>query len=274
MNEFIKRTITAFFLIIAAYSAIVYLPDIYFSVLLYFILSVGAYELIKLTEPKVYSYPIILLNGLVIALSFTIGKPDMAFAMIIILFSTGLYFLLAVNNKDKLETFIKDISIHFLIITYLYIPLYYMFNLKTMVADNPLSANYLLFMIFVIAIGDSGAYFVGRAIGKTKIYPIASPNKSLEGLLAAIITAGIAGWLGTMIFKFPVEVSVLTAVITGAVLEILSQLSDPIESLFKRASGKKDSGSIFPGHGGILDRLDSYIFCAPALYYIIEYFWK
>jgi len=107
-----------------------------------------------------------------------------------------------------------------------------------------------------------------------KIYPIASPNKSLEGLLAAIITAGIAGWLGTMIFKFPVEVSVLTAVITGAVLEILSQLSDPIESLFKRASGKKDSGSIFPGHGGILDRLDSYIFCAPALYYIIEYFWK
>jgi phosphatidate cytidylyltransferase len=129
-------------------------------------------------------------------------------------------------------------------------------------------------MIFVIAIGDSGAYFVGRAIGKTKIYPIASPNKSLEGLIAAIITAGIAGWLGTLIFKFPVEVSIITAILTGAVLELLSQLSDPIESLFKRASGKKDSGSIFPGHGGILDRLDSYIFCAPAMYYIIQYLWK
>ncbi len=274
MNEFIKRTITAFFLIIAAYSAIVYLPDIYFSLLLFFIISVGAYELIKLTEPNVYSFPIILINGLTIALHFTFGKPDMPLALFIILFSTGLFFLFAVNNKTKLESYIKDIGIHFISVLYLYIPLYYLYNLKTMDTGDNLSANYLLFMIFVIAIGDSGAYFVGRAIGKTKIYPIASPNKSLEGLIAAIITAGLAGWLGTLIFTFPIEVGVATAIITGGVLELLSQLSDPIESLFKRASGKKDSGSIFPGHGGILDRLDSYVFCAPALYYIIEYFWK
>jgi len=274
MNEFIKRTITAFFLIIVAYSAIVYLPDIYFSVLLFFIISVGAYELIKLTEPKVYSFPMILLNGLVIARAFTFKNADISRSLIIVLFSTGLFFLFDVNSKKRLETFIRDIGIHFIAIMYLYIPLYYMYNLKTMIKGDDLSANYLLFMIFVIAIGDSGAYFVGRSIGKTKIYPIASPNKSLEGLIAAIITAGIAGWLGTLIFKFPVEVSIITAIITGAVLELLSQLSDPIESLFKRASGKKDSGSIFPGHGGILDRLDSYIFCAPAMYYIILYFWK
>lgn len=274
MNEFIKRTITAFFLIITAYSMIVYLPDIYFSAILFIVISIGAYELIKLTEPKVYSFPIMLLNGLTIALHFTIGKPDMQLTLIIILFSTGLFFLMAVNDKMKLETFIKDIGIHFIAVVYLYIPLYYMYNLKTMDVGNDLSANYLLFMIFVIAIGDSGAYFVGRAIGKTKIYPIASPNKSLEGLIAAIITAGIAGWVATLIFKFPAEIGISTAVITAAILELLSQLSDPIESLFKRASGKKDSGSIFPGHGGILDRLDSYIFCAPALYYIVEYFWK
>lgn len=274
MNEFIKRTITAFFLIIAAYSIIKYLPDIYFSLVLFLIISVGAYELIKLTAPKVYSLPIVFLNGLTIALHFTFGKPDMSLALIIILFSTGLFFLFGVNTKEKIDSFIKDMGIHFLTVLYLYIPLYYMYNLKTLVMGDDLSANYLFFMIFVIAIGDSGAYFVGRSIGKTKIYPIASPNKSLEGLIAAIITAGISGWLATLIFKFPTEISITTAVLTAAILELLSQLSDPIESLFKRASGQKDSGTIFPGHGGILDRLDSYIFCAPALYFMIEYFWK
>ena len=125
MNEFIKRTTTAFFLIIAAYSAIVYLHDIYFSLLLYLVISVGAYELIKLTKPKVYSFPIILLNGLAIAMHFTIGKPNMPFVLIIVLFSTGLFFLIAVNDKLKLETFIKDIGIHFIAVLYLYIPLFY-----------------------------------------------------------------------------------------------------------------------------------------------------
>ena len=120
--------------------------------------------------------------------------------------------------------------------------------------------------------GDSGAYFVGSVVGKHKIYPIASPKKSLEGLIAAIVTAGLTGWLSIIVF--PVEVKVWLAIVTGAAIGLLSQLSDPIESLFKRAAGKKDSGSLLPGHGGILDRMDSYIFCAPVLFYIITYLWK
>ncbi len=273
MNEFIKRTVTAFFLIIAAYSLITFLPAIYFSIILYLVISIGAYELLKLSKPGISSLPLVLINGLVIAAHFTFKKPDLPLAMIIILFLTGLFFLFAVRKQQNLETFIRDIGISFLTIVYLYIPLFYMFKLKTLVAEDNSSANYLLFMIFVIAIGDSGAYFIGRAIGKTKIYPVASPNKSLEGLIAAIITAAASGWLALLIFKFPKPVAVLTAVISAAIIELLSQLSDPIESLFKRAAGQKDSGSIFPGHGGILDRLDSYIFCAPAMYYIILYFW-
>ena len=126
-------------------------------------------------------------------------------------------------------------------------------------------------MIFVIAVGDSGAYFVGSFIGKHKIYPIASPKKSLEGLIAAVVFASVSGWLSTMIF--PVRLGVLKALITGGVIGLLSQVSDPIESLFKRAGNKKDSGSILPGHGGVLDRLDSYILCAPALFFLIKYFW-
>jgi phosphatidate cytidylyltransferase len=268
MKEFITRTITAFFLIMGAYALIKFVPNAWFSGVLFILITMGAYEMVKLSRPANYSMIIIVLSGLIVALSFTFGKPDLLMGIILILVITGLFFLFSIREKEDLKTFIRDMGIHFLIVVYLYIPLYFLFMLKE------LGPNYLFFLIFVIAVGDSGAYFVGSAIGKHKIYPIASPKKSLEGLIAAIVTAGLTGWLSIIVFPVEVEVRVWLAIVTGAVIGLLSQLSDPIESLFKRAAGKKDSGSLLPGHGGILDRLDSYIFCAPVLFYIITYLWK
>ncbi len=266
MKEFITRTITAFFLVIAAYVLIKFVPDVWFSLALFIVISMGARELVKLAEPVKFSLPVIFLGGLLIGLSFTFGTPALPEAIMITVFLTGLYFLFFLRKKENLGTFIRDIGLHFTAVLYLYVPLYYLFSLKQ------LGPNYLFFLIFVIAVGDSGAYFVGSFIGKTKIYPVASPNKSLEGLIAAIVTAGLTGWLCLLVFPVPVETWL--AVATGAVTGLLSQLSDPIESLFKRAAGKKDSGSLLPGHGGVLDRVDSYIFCAPALFYIVLYLWK
>lgn len=266
MKEFITRTITAFFLIIGAYALIKFVPNTWFSGLLFILITMGAHEMVKLSRPANYSVIIIFLSGLIVAFYFTFGKPELLLGIIIILMITGLFFLFSIREKEDLNTFIRDIGVHFLIVFYLYIPLYFLFMLKE------LGPNYLFFLIFVIAVGDSGAYFVGSLVGKHKIYPIASPKKSLEGLIAAIVTAGLTGWLSIIVF--PVEVKVWLAIVTGAVIGLLSQLSDPIESLFKRAAGKKDSGSLLPGHGGILDRMDSYIFCAPVLFYIITYLWK
>lgn len=265
MKEFITRTITAAFLIVAAYGLIEYVPLLYFSILLYLLISVAAMELVKLAQPRTASHLIIFLNGLVIACSFTFGKPDLMLAIIVILVVNGVFFLLSMRQKEQLNTFIKDIGLHFLVIFYLYVPLYFLFRLKE------LHSNYLFFLILVIAIGDSAAYFFGKAFGKHKIYPVASPKKSLEGLMAALIFAAASGCLS--IILFPVEVKTWKAVLTGGIIGGLSQVSDPIESLFKRAADKKDSGSLLPGHGGILDRVDSYIFCAPVLFYIINYFW-
>jgi phosphatidate cytidylyltransferase len=235
---------------------------------LFLIISAAAMELVKLAQPGTGSKLIILLNGIVIACSFTFGKPDLMLAVVIILVSNGVFFLFSIKQKEQLNTFIKDIGIHFLVIFYLYVPLYFLFKLKE------LHPNYLFFLILVIAIGDSAAYFIGKPLGKHKIYPVASPNKSLEGLIAAVIFAAASGWLSVVLFPVEVEVKVWIAVVTGAIIGGLSQVSDPIESLFKRAADKKDSGSLLPGHGGILDRVDSYIFCAPVLFYIIYYFWK
>jgi phosphatidate cytidylyltransferase len=267
MKEFITRTITAFFLIIGAFALIKYVPLLYFSMVLFLIISAAAVELVNLAQPETSSKLIILLNGIVTACSFTFGKPDLMLAVIIILVSTGVFFLFSINQKEKLNTFIKDIGIHFLVIFYLYVPLYFLFKLK-----KELHPNYLFFLILVIAIGDSAAYFIGKPLGKHKIYPVASPNKSLEGLIAAVIFAAASGWLSVILF--PVPVKAWMAIVTAGIVGGLSQVSDPIESLFKRAADKKDSSSLLPGHGGILDRVDSYILCAPVLFYIIYYFWK
>ncbi len=266
MKEFITRTVTAFFLIIFAYGIIQYVPSLYFSIILFIIASLAVRELVKLTEPKMFSYVLAILSGLLIAASFTFDRIPLSVGVFGGVFATGIYFLATIRQKEKLDTFIRDMGIHFLVLFYLYLPLYFMLELKK------LGPNYLFFMIIVIAIGDSGAYFVGSAIGKHKIYPVASPKKSLEGLIAAIITAALSGWLSIVLFPVPVEPSI--AIATGGVIGLLSQLSDPVESLFKRSSGKKDSGDLLPGHGGVLDRVDSYIFCAPALFFIIMYIWN
>jgi phosphatidate cytidylyltransferase len=266
MKDLNKRLPTTAVLVFFAYSAIRFLPVIYFSAVLYLLISLAAIELIKLTRPQTFSWPLVFFNGLLIALSFTVKQIDLLQALTAALIGNGLFYLCAIKDQKRLESFVRDLGINFLTAGYLYIPLYFLLELKK------LGANFLFFLILVIAIGDSGAYFVGSVFGKHKIYPIASPKKSLEGLIAAVLTAALSGWLS--IWLFPVAVKLSTAMICAALIGLFSQLSDPVESLFKRAAGQKDSGSLLPGHGGILDRLDSYIFCAPLLFYLIKYFWK
>jgi phosphatidate cytidylyltransferase len=266
MNDLSKRLPTTAVLVVFAYGTIRFLPVIYFSAVLYLLISLAAIELVKLTRPQIFSWPLIFFNGLLIALTFTVKQMDLAQALTAALIISGLFYLFTVRSQARLESFVRDLGINFLTAFYLYIPLYFLLQLKK------LGANYLFFLILVIAIGDSGAYFIGSAFGKHKIYPVASPKKSLEGLVAAVLTAALSGWLS--LWLFPVAVKLPIAMASAAVIGLFSQLSDPVESLFKRAAGQKDSGTLLPGHGGILDRLDSYIFCAPLLYYLIEYFWK
>ncbi len=266
MKDLRKRLPTTTFLIIFAYTSIRYLPVPYFSLVLYVLISLAAYELVRLARPENYSWPLVFANGLLVALTFTTDWFSLLQALITGVTMNGLFFLFSVKSRERLDSFVRDWGILSLTIMYLYVPLYFLLELKK------IGANYLFFLIFVIAIGDSGAYFIGSPLGKHKIYPLASPKKSLEGLIAAILTAGASGWLSLILF--PVQVGIPVAVLTAAVVGLFSQLSDPVESLFKRAAGQKDSGTLLPGHGGVLDRVDSYIFCAPLLFYIIRYFWK
>ncbi len=132
----------------------------------------------------------------------------------------------------------------------------------------------LVTLLFVILIAtDTGAYFVGGLIGKRKLAPKVSPNKTWEGAIAGFVCAILGGWAvyalqqqGT-IAGFP-DWSLPRYMQTAAILSIASQIGDLAESALKRDAGIKDSGSIFPGHGGVLDRCDGFLFTSPLLYYM------
>jgi len=132
-------------------------------------------------------------------------------------------------------------------------------------------AKLVLYVCLIVWAADSGAYFVGKAIGQRKMAPNVSPNKTLEGLFGGIVTAIIVGWAAAHWFNLKFSSDGLMIVIT-LVTVVISVLGDLVESMFKRASGIKDSSNIIPGHGGVLDRVDSLTAAFPVfafLYFVL-----
>ncbi len=113
--------------------------------------------------------------------------------------------------------------------------------------------------------GDTAAYFGGRALGRHKLYPVASPNKTVEGAVSGLLGALGAAFLAQAWFHGALTTT--DCVVVGLGGGILGPLGDLVESLFKRSAGVKDSGRFFPGHGGVLDRVDALLFAAPFVYW-------
>ena len=133
-----------------------------------------------------------------------------------------------------------------------------------------LSTKLLGFFFLVVMGSDVGAYYVGKNLGKHKLVPKISPNKTWEGLIGGIFLASGFAALSTLLFfnELPYQVSIPLAIVMSAV----GVLGDLAESAMKRGAGAKDAASILPGHGGFLDRLDSLLFNAPLLYYFARFY--
>ncbi|WP_321390455.1 phosphatidate cytidylyltransferase [uncultured Desulfuromusa sp.] len=133
----------------------------------------------------------------------------------------------------------------------------------------PDGRQWIFMTLIVIMSCDSFAYFVGRKFGKRKLYQAVSPNKTIEGGVGGLVGAVFAIML--VKFTFLPILGFLDAVLIGLFLGVMGQLGDLFESLLKRACQVKDSGGIIPGHGGMLDRLDSLLFAFPVVYYLARY---
>ena len=131
-----------------------------------------------------------------------------------------------------------------------------------------LGLSLFLFMVLVVAITDSGAYFIGRKFGKRKLAPRISPNKTLEGSVGGTISGVIVGVIFGVVTGL--STNVMTLLLMSLVVAIVAQFGDLVASSMKREYGIKDFGKLFPGHGGVLDRLDSHLYASLALYILIN----
>ena len=135
----------------------------------------------------------------------------------------------------------------------------------------PHFASKLLTMFFaIVMMTDTGAYYTGRTIGRHKLAPLVSPGKTIEGAIGGFVMGVVTGILSKLVF-FP-EIPAAHALALGALIGSIGQIGDLAESMLKRGSNVKDSGNLLPGHGGMLDRVDSILFCAPLLYYYSRLF--
>ncbi|HEU4794123.1 MAG TPA: phosphatidate cytidylyltransferase [Pyrinomonadaceae bacterium] len=135
-----------------------------------------------------------------------------------------------------------------------------------------LAADLLSFFFLVLMGADAGAYYLGRAIGKRKLAPSISPGKSWEGVLGGVAAALVMAWVAHIWFfrELPLKYALPLAV----AMTVVGIFGDLAESALKRGSGAKDAATILPGHGGLLDRLDSLLFNAPLLYYFARFYFS
>jgi phosphatidate cytidylyltransferase len=140
-----------------------------------------------------------------------------------------------------------------------------------LIAAGPHPVAHIVFVVVVIASNDAGAYFIGRSFGRRRLAPIVSPHKTVEGFIGGLLLGAI---VASVLAVFPPweEIGVTRSLVTALLVGVLAPIGDLAESMVKRTLEVKDMGSVLPGHGGMLDRIDGFLFCVPAVYILFRGF--
>ena len=138
--------------------------------------------------------------------------------------------------------------------------------------EPAVNGDFLLLLFGILWVGDTAAMGIGKWLGKHKLAPAVSPNKTVEGLVGGFVGAIVISLI-VWFWKFPF-LPVYHFIVIAVLCSLFGQLGDLVESMWKRSLGLKDSSAIIPGHGGVLDRFDSLLFAAPVLYYYVHLFMR
>lgn len=184
-------------------------------------------------------------------------------AICLLIFIKCLIFLF--DNKEQI---VSPIWKYLYLVGYILLP--FIFIVKISFGINDYNPKIIIGLFILIWTNDTFAYLVGKSIGKHKLYERISPKKTIEGFLGGVAIAIFAGYLISKLYIKPnpnfSDTSILIWTMIALIVGVFGTIGDLIESKFKRIAEVKDSGKIMPGHGGILDRLDSVIFVAPIVY--------
>ncbi|MEW4982441.1 MAG: phosphatidate cytidylyltransferase [Cycloclasticus sp.] len=261
MSSLVQRLLTAAVLIPVVVWLVMFSPDMAFISILSIIIIIAAYEWGALSGLK-SNFKKYVLAGVVVLLShgLTVLSVDVThylmytslffWSLVIVLIIVKPQFLLDVKINQPLMLLLGIIVVSLTFISLCQIRFGFVYG-----------PDLLMYLLLLIWIADSGAFFAGRAFGKHKLSPIISPGKSIEGVVGGLLACLLFAFLGAN--HFAVE-SAASFILISVYIAFVSVFGDLFESLMKRRANVKDSGAILPGHGGILDRIDSLIAAAPV----------
>ncbi|WP_153720404.1 phosphatidate cytidylyltransferase [Sporosarcina cascadiensis] len=258
-----QRIITAI-VALAFFIPMIWIGGLPFIITIFAISTIGLYELLRMRKMSIFTaggfLSWLLLLVILLPSKWTaqvesnlhLQKLEMIYILILLL----LVYTVLVKNRSTFE------DVAFIAMSALYVGVGFYYLIETRL----FGLEYIGYALLIIWSTDSGAYFVGRKIGKRKLWPEISPNKTIEGFIGGIICAVIF----TLIYNifFPIASSYTAFILITVVASIVGQMGDLVESALKRYYDVKDSGTLLPGHGGIMDRFDSLLFVLPLLHFL------
>lgn len=262
-----KRLSSAIVGILLTISIIFFAPPICVNILVLILSLMGLYEMFLVLEKanlRPLKYIGYLSSLIILFLGYIDNKISINAAIILIL-ALG-FLLMMILTSSKLRISFQDISATFFSIFYIVFML--SFTVLTFYLEN---GKYLIWYVILSSWAtDTFAYFVGTSLGKHKLSPIISPNKTIEGAIGGVIGCVIIFIIYSIVLNtyLNLGINILYISVIAVICSIISQYGDLFASAIKRLSSVKDFGEIMPGHGGILDRIDSLIFVSPFLYYV------
>ncbi|NQT95743.1 MAG: phosphatidate cytidylyltransferase [Candidatus Omnitrophica bacterium] len=255
--------------IIFLWLVIFVLPDWFLAAAVVILVGLGLYEFFNMAIKKgieVYRYFGIIIGCLIPITIYFQFKPTAELEFLLITAVCLAVFLLQFTRR-KTEQALAGIATT--IFGIFYISWFFSFMIKLRIMP-PLGSNgkfLILYLLLVTKLGDMAAYFIGTAIGKHQLIPRISPKKSVEGTIGGFLVSLTAAILFRGLLP---PIGIAHIVIIGIILSTLSQVGDLSESLIKRDCQVKDSSSLFPGLGGILDLIDSLLFTTPIFYFYLR----
>ena len=263
MNSFLKRSLSGLVYVILFSSAILLSEEFYVILTsLFAVVCIWEYtKIIKLRNP----FPYIAFIGLLLLIFFDYGVSEIILILLLLNLTGSLQLTLFLFDKKGIypsSTIQKiDISIRYIVLSFGFLVL---LPLKGVVYNEMVVFSLVLF----IWTNDSFAYLIGKNFGKRKLFERVSPKKTIEGFVGGVVFTII---VGLVISYYSDLYSLHHWIMLSLLTSILGTIGDLVESKFKRQAKVKDSGTIMPGHGGLLDRLDSLLFVAPFVYLYIHF---
>jgi len=259
MRNLITRSISGIVYVTLFLFAILYDAKSYIALTAIFAI-ICIWEFSKLINSK-NIIPYLLLGGMLYFFINPIeGYSSTTSLTVTIIGSLVLIYLLFSLKKIKEETIFQRL---FLQLIYLTLPFYFLISIPVIFGEY--QPEIVICTLIFIWVNDSFAYLVGKNFGKTKLFESVSPKKTIEGFIGGLVFSLIAAFIISKQYENS-NINLLDWMIIGSILSIFGTIGDLIESKFKRQANIKDSGNIMPGHGGLLDRLDSLFFAAPFVY--------